>query len=321
MRAPLLALFLATAATFTHAQSWPTKPVSLIVPYAAGGNVDAVARWIEGDLGRRLGQPIVIENIAGAGGVIGTDRAARAKPDGYTLLLSVESTIIAAKLVSPGIVKYDGLKDFQPITLLGTSPLVLVGRPGLKPDTLAELLPLLRSQPGKFTYATSGIGTSLHIAGEMINLRGGVKMTHVPYRVGAQIVTELMGNVVDLAVLPVPLVAEQVKAGKIKAYGITEKERSPALPSVPSLSENGALEGVDLSVWFGVFAPAGTDPAIVARVNREMGEVLKQPEVREKFATFGLRPAGLGPDAFARFLAQESEKFTEVVRAANIKAE
>ena len=314
----ICALLVAAAA---GAQAWPARPLNMIVPYAAGGNVDAVARWVGPELAKRLGQPVVVENVAGAGGVIGTERAARASANGYSILLSVESTIIAAKLVSPSIVKYDGLKDFQPITLLATAPLVLVGKPALAPNTLDELLQLLRAQPGKLNYATSGVGTSLHIAGEMINQQGGVQMTHVPYKAGAQIVTELMGNQVDLAVLPVPLIAEQVRSGKVKAYAVTEPQRLPALPNIPSTAESRALKAVDVSVWFGLFAPAGAERAIITRIHQEAAEILKQDDIREKFANFGMRTAGLGPEEFSRFLVTDFDKFSAVVRAAGIRAE
>lgn len=319
----LVAAFALAAASTTPAlgQSYPSRPVTLIVPYAAGGNVDAVARWVAPELGKRLGQTIVIDNVAGAGGIIGTERAARAAADGHTLLLSVESTIVIAKLVSPSVVKYDGLKDFAPVTLLSSAPLVLVGKPTLPANTLDELLTLMRKEPGKLNYATSGIGTSLHVAGEMFNQLGKVQMVHVPYKVGSQIVTDLMGNQIDLAMLPIPLTSEQVKAGRIKAFGVTEATRSSAMPDVPSMAEHPQLKGVDVTVWFGIFAPAKTDAAIVARLHRELTEVLKDEGLRQKFSVIGMRILGAGPEPFAKFLEAEQKKFGEIVRAGNIRAE
>lgn len=304
----------------THAP-YPTRPVTLIVPYAAGGNVDAVARWVAPELGKRLGQTVVIENVAGAGGVIGTERAARASADGYTLLLSVESAMVIAKLVSPAVVKYDGLKDFAPVTLLSSSPLVLVGRPGLNANSLDDLLKLMRKEPGKLNYATSGIGTSLHVAGEMFNQLGKVHMVHVPYKIGSQIVTDLMGNQIDLAMLPIPLTSEQVKSGRIKAFGVTEATRSPGLPDVPSLSEHPQLKGLEVTVWFGLFAPSKTDPAVIARLHKEASDLLKDEALRQKLATVGMRPLGLPPDTFAKFLEGEQRKFSDIVRIGNIRAE
>ncbi len=317
-------VFTVACLVVTHggiAQGWPVKPISLIVPYAAGGNVDAVARWIAPELGKRLGQPIVIDNVSGAGGVIGTEKASRAAPDGYTLLLSVESTIVIAKLVSPSIVKYDGLKDFAPVALLSSAPLVLVGKPTLAANNLDELLKLIREQPGKLNYATSGVGTSLHVAGEMVNQQAKVQMTHVPYKVGAQIVTDLMGGQIDLAMLPIPLTAERIRSGKVKAFAVTEPQRSQALPGVPSMAEHPDTRGVDVTVWFGIFAPAKVDQAIVVRVQSELAEIVKDTELRQKFANFGMRTIGLGPADFAKFLVAEQSKFAAIVKAGNIRAE
>jgi tripartite-type tricarboxylate transporter receptor subunit TctC len=224
-------------------------------------------------------------------------------------------------MVSPSAVKYDGLKDFAPVTLLSNAPLVLVGKPTLAANNLDELLKLMAREPGRLNYATSGIGTSLHVAGEMFNQIGGVQMNHVPYKVGAQIVTDLMGNQIDLAMLPIPLTSEQVKTGRVKAFGVTEGTRSPALPDVPSMAEHPRLKGVDVTVWFGIFAPAKTDPAIVAKLHRETAEVLKDEGLRQKFGVIGMRTLGLGPEAFARFLEGEQAKFGEIVRLRNIRAE
>lgn len=321
LSAGIFALLVSVSCWAQTATSYPTRSITLIVPYAAGGNVDAVARWVAPELSKRLGHTVVIDNVAGAGGVIGTERAARASADGHTLLLSVESAMVIAKLVSPSVVKYDGLKDFAPVSLLSSSPLVLVGRPGLPANNLDDLLKLMRKEPGKLNYATSGIGTSLHVAGEMFNQLGKVQMVHVPYKIGSQIVTDLMGNQVDLAMLPIPLTSEQVKAGRIKAFGVTEATRSPGLPDVPSMAEHPQLKGLEVTVWFGLFAPVKTDPAIVARLHKESLEILKDDALRQKLAAIGMRPLGLSPEAFAKFLEGEQRKFTEIVRVGQIRAE
>lgn len=315
---------LALAAAFghagAHAQAWPARPITLIVPYAAGGNVDVMARWVAPELAARLGQPVVIENAVGAGGIIGTDKAARAKPDGYTLLLSVESTIVIARMVTPSTVKYDGLKDFEPVTLLGSQPLVLVGKPDLKAGDAKALYADMKASPGKYSYATSGVGTSLHLGGELLKQQGQVSMVHIPYRAGTQIVTDLAGNQVDLAVLPLSMVMQQVQAGKIKAYGVLG-DVSPAMPGIPSITAVGAWKGADVRVWQGVFAPTGTDPAIIARLNTELLEVLKSPDLQKKFTDSGVTRMGLGPKEFAAFLRQESARFGEVVTRGKITAE
>jgi tripartite-type tricarboxylate transporter receptor subunit TctC len=316
-----IALALPGSATAALGQSYPSRPVTLIVPYAAGGSVDAVARIVVPKLSERLGQNVVIENVAGAGGIVGTQRAARAAPDGYTLLFSVESTMAIAKLVQPATVQYDSQKDFQPISLIGTSPLVLAGKKALPAETTDDLIKLLRANPGKFSYATSGTGTSLHVAGEMINMEGKVRMVHVPYRVGAQMVTDLIGNQIDLAMLPLVMALPNYRNGYIKVFGTTEPTRSPVAPDLPSLAEHPDLRKVNVTVWFGLFAPAKTDPVIVARLNQAVAAALEDPDVRAKLAETGLRIVGDSPADFAAFLAQEIEKFSVIVKAANIKAE
>ena len=316
-----VALCLSCIGATAFAQGYPSRPITLIVPYAAGGSVDAVARIVVPKLGERLGQNVVIENVAGAGGIVGTQRAARAAPDGYTLLFSVESTMAIAKLVQPATVQYDSQKDFQPISLIGTSPLVLAGKKALPADTIDELIKLLRANPGKFSYATSGTGTSLHVAGEMINMEGKVAIVHVPYRVGAQMVTDLIGNQIDLAMLPLVMALPNYRNGNIKVFGTTEPGRSPVAPDLPSLTEHPDLRNVNVTVWFGLFAPAKTDADIVARLHQAVAAALEDADVRTKLAETGLRVVGNSPAEFSAFLAQEIEKFSVIVKAANIKAE
>jgi tripartite-type tricarboxylate transporter receptor subunit TctC len=316
-----LALAASAITTAAFGQTYPTRPITLIVPYAAGGSVDAVARIVAPKLTERLGQSVVIENVAGAGGIVGTQRAARAAPDGYTLLFSVESTMAIAKLVQPSTVHYDSQKDFQPISLIGTSPLVLAGKKDLPASTTDELLKLLRANPGKFSYATSGTGTSLHVAGEMINIEGRVSIVHVPYRVGAQMVTDLVGNQIDLAMLPLVMALPNYRGGNIKVFGTTEPTRSPVAPDLPSLTEHPDLRNVNVTVWFGLFAPAKADPEIVERLHQAVAACLQEADVRAKLAETGLRIVGNSPAEFAAFLAQEIEKFSVIVKAANIKAE
>jgi tripartite-type tricarboxylate transporter receptor subunit TctC len=312
------ALLLAPSA---FGQTYPARPITLIVPYAPGGSVDAVARVIAPRLGERLGQNIVVENVAGAGGVTGTQRAARAEPDGYTLLFSVESTMAIAKLVQPSVVQYDSQKDFQPITMIGKSPLVLVGKNSLPAKNLAELMALLRANSAKFSYATSGVGTSLHVAGEMINIEGNVRMQHVPYRVGAQIVTDMMGNHVDLAVLPLVMALPAHRAGNVRIFAITEPARSPLAPDLPSIAEQPELKNVNITVWFGLFAPAKVPAAIADRLQQAVAAVIKEPDTRTKLEATNLQVVGSTPSEFAAFLAKEIEKYAAIVKAANIKAE
>jgi tripartite-type tricarboxylate transporter receptor subunit TctC len=220
-------------------QDYPSRVITLIVPYAAGGGVDVVARVIGQTLAERLGQKIVVENVTGAGGVIGTQRVARAQPDGYTLLFAVENTMAVAKLVQPSVVQYDSQKDFAPISLIGTAPLVLLGKKDLPANNISELMKLLRANPGKYSYASSGVGTSLQVLGEMINVEGKVHMVHVPYRAAPQIVADLVSNQIDLAVLPLNLALALPR----RLREDFRHERARALPARARPAEPGGQSG------------------------------------------------------------------------------
>ena len=303
------------------AQAWPDKPVTVVVPFGAGGGVDAAARIVMPKLAERLGQQVVIDNVPGASGTIGTQRVAKAKADGTTLLFAVASPINVAPLVAPASVRYDALKDLAPIAPVAVSPFVLVGKPGLPAANTAELLALARKQPGKLTYGTDGFGTSLHVTAAMITATAGVDILHVPYKSGPQVLTDVAGGQVDLAVLPVALVQGMVKEGKVKAYGVTSKARSEALPGVPSLSETRELATLDVDSWMGLLGPAGLDPALVARLNKEVAAVLADPAVQKQLADGGMKPMLMVPADFGAYLAKERKALSSVVAANHIKAE
>ena len=303
------------------AQAWPDKPVTVVVPFGAGGGVDAAARIVMPKLAERLGQQVVIDNVPGASGTIGTQRVAKAKADGTTLLFAVASPINVAPLVAPASVRYDALKDLAPIAPVAVSPFVLVGKLGLPAANTAELLALARKQPGKLTYGTDGFGTSLHVTAAMITATAGVDILHVPYKSGPQVLTDVAGGQVDLGVLPVALVQGMVKEGKVKAYGVTSKARSDALPGVPSLSETPALATLDVDSWMGLLGPAGLDPAIVARLNKEVAAVLADPAVQKQLADGGMKPMLMAPAEFGAYLAKERKALSSVVAANHIKAE
>ena len=319
-----LAAAFATLPISSAAQNpWPAaRPISIIVPFTAGGSVDATARLIGQRLGERLKQSVVIENVAGGGGTIGpigTARAAQAAADGYTLLLGADSAIAIAPLVNPAAVRYDALNDLTPIGLVTTAPMLLVARPGLAASNLAEIVSLARAQPGKLSYATSGVGTVLHLAMEMIKQQAKIDIVHVPYRGGAQIVADITGNQVDLAMLISISAVPQVLAKKINGIAVTDGKRLAALPDVATVAESPGFKGFDVVAWTGLFAPARLPTAIVEQLNRELAEVLKSDEVRGKLAQQGALAGSGSAAAFAGFVERERTRYAGVVRAANIR--
>jgi len=318
-----VAFFLAAAAFGAAAQAqpaWPAaRPITIIVPFSAGGSVDVTARLVGQKLAERLKQSVVVENVGGAGGTIGVAKAAHAAPDGYTLVLGADSPIAIARLVNPAAVKYDPLKDLAPVGLVTIAPLVLVARPGLPANTLAEVLKLAKQNPGQLSYATSGIGTVLHLAMELIKDEGKVFITHVPYRGGAQIVSDVVGNQVDLAILVSVTATPNVLAGKMKGIAVTDDKRLPTLPGVPTVAETPGFKGFDVVAWTGLFAPAQTPPAVVERLNRELNEVLRSDEVRGKMQEQGAIGGSGSAAQFASFVQREQERYARIVKAANIK--
>jgi tripartite-type tricarboxylate transporter receptor subunit TctC len=322
MRKLLMSVLMAAALLAgAGAQAWPDKPVTVVVPFGAGGGVDAAARIVMPRLSERLGQQVLIENVPGASGTIGTQRVVKARPDGHTLLFAVASPINVAPLVAPASVRYDARKDLVPIAPVAVSPFVLIGRPGLPAATTAELLALARQEPGRLSYGTDGFGTSLHVTAAMITHTAGVDILHVPYKSGPQVLTDVAGGQVDLAVLPVALVQGMVKEGKVKAYGVTSKALSDALPGVPRLSDTPALSTLDVESWMGLLGPTGLDPAIVARLNQEIAALLADPTLLKQLADGGMKPMQMAPAAFGTYLQRERESLAATISAANIKAE
>jgi tripartite-type tricarboxylate transporter receptor subunit TctC len=300
--------------------AWPAaKPITIIVPFTAGGSVDATARLVGQKLGERLKQTVVVENVPGAGGTIGISKAVQAAPDGYTLVLGADSPIAIAGLVNPVSVRYDALKDLAPIGLVTTAPLVLVARPGLAASTLPEVLALARAQPGKLSYGTSGVGTVLHLAMEMIKERAKVDIVHVPYRGGAQIVTDVVGNQLDLAMLVSISAIPNVASKRMKGIAVTDDKRLAALPDVPTVAEAPGMKGYDLVAWTGLFAPARTPAAVVERLNRELDAVLASDEVRARLGEQGAVPGSGSGASFAAFVEREQGRYAHIVRAANIR--
>ncbi len=303
-----------------QALDFPVRPVTIVVPFPAGGAADFVARTIAPKLSERLKQPVVIDNTAGASGTIGAAKVVAAEPDGYTMLLGSGSEVSIARLTNPKI-KYDGQRDLAPITLVGTQPLLLVGSTGFTARSMDEVLAQARANPGKLNFGTAGVGTPQHLMVELINLEAKVKLFHIPYKGAAPIINDVLGQQLDLAVVTLSGAQAHVKAGTMRAIALSESRRSPAMPQVSSVSETKGLGAVDMGVWSGLLAPAKTPPAVIELLNRELVEVLKQPDVQAKLTDAGYRIATNSPAAFARFIATETDKYRRIVQTANIQSD
>lgn len=313
-----LALALPALLAAPHLARAQSRTITLICPFGPGTNVDAIARVIAPELASRLDRQVVVENVTGAGGTIGTERAARATPDGTTLLLAVESTINVAQLVTPSTVRYDGLRDFAPIHMVATLPLLLIGKPNLAPTSFGALIAASKAQANPFSFGSSGTGTSLHLFGELLVQRTGIRMEHVPYRMGSQMLTEVMSNQLDLAVSTLTSSAPLVRDGKVKGFGISTAARNAFLPDMPTFAEQTGMADLTMEVWQGLFAPVRTDPAFVARVAAAAAEALAQPALQQRIRDLGQTPSQMGPGPMATFLREESARYAQLVRAANI---
>lgn len=315
-------LFVAIAASASQvwAQSapYPQRPISLVVGYPAGGSTDLVARTLALDLATRLGQPVVVENAGGAGGSIGAQKVASAAPDGYTLLVAANNEMAINGLVKKSV-KYS-LKNFTPISLLGSQPLVLTTTPASGIKTTADFLRIAKSKPGQMTYGSSGVGTALHVAGEMVKQQGGVFLTHIPYRGTGPLITDLIGGNLDLGVFVMSSALPLIKSGKLVALGTTESKRSAVTPDVPALSETPALKNVDIGVWFVLVGPAGMPAPVVARLQKALTETLAANDYRKTMEASGSVVPTTQPD-LEKFLVSETEKYRKIVNFANIKDE
>ncbi|MGE8439985.1 MAG: Bug family tripartite tricarboxylate transporter substrate binding protein [Comamonas testosteroni] len=306
---------------FAAADAWPaTKPITLIVPFSAGGNVDTTARLIGQKLGERLHQSIVVDNVPGAGGVLGVSKAVKAPADGYTLLMGFDGPISIAQLVNSAV-KYDAEKDLIPVGLTTIAPVVAVARPGLPAHNLNELIALARSKPGSLTYATSGVGTMLHLAMEMLQERAKIKLVHVPYRGGAQITSDVMGAQVDVGMLTTVSAVPMIQQKKLEGLGVTSAKRIDAIHNVPTFGETAELKGFDLNTWTGLFVPAKTPQAVVTRLATELDAVLKMPDVRKRLEDGGATPGSGTQASFVQFLKKEKAGYAQIVKSANIQAE
>jgi tripartite-type tricarboxylate transporter receptor subunit TctC len=299
-----------------RAQTYPTRPVRLIVAYAPGGVTDIFARLVAQKLGERLGKQFYVENITGGSGNIGMSQAARAAPDGYTILLAFSSYVVNPSLFDK--VPYDPYKDFEPVTLAVTSTSVLSINPSVPANTVDELVALIKANPGKYSFASAGTGTQSHLAGEQFRLLFGLDLVHVPFNGGAPAVAAVVAGHIPLSfVAPAPVVP-QVKEGKLRALATTGKTRSQILPDVPTMTEAGYPD-IEGDSWVGALVPAGTPQDIVAMLNREIAAIIAQPDMLERLATLGYDPVASTPEEFAKRIRIEIESWGKVIRAANIR--
>jgi tripartite-type tricarboxylate transporter receptor subunit TctC len=314
--AALIALALTTVA---QAQPYPSKPIRVIVGFAPGGGADIAARLVGQKLSEALGQPVVIENRPGAGGTLGNALAAKAAPDGYTLLMTASGPHAIAPSLYANL-QYDVQRDFAPITLVNANQYILAVHPSVPAKSVPELLTWLKQQSEPQTYASAGNGTPAHLAAEMFAAMAGVRLQHVPYRGAAPALTGLMSGDVKLLFSDMAVALPHLKEGKVRALAITSLKRSPLAPDLPTLDESG-LTGYEALVWQGLLAPAGTPAEIIARLNAESVRILALPEVRERFASLGASVEPGMPDAFAAVIRRDVDKWAKVIRDANVKAE
>ena len=320
LRATSVGASLALGAGTAAAQAaYPNKPIRLVVPFATGGVTDTSGRLIAEHLSKRLGQQVIVDNKPGASGNIGTQMVATAEPDGYTLLLGFDGTLVINPHVFPKV-GFDTLKDFAPIGKIGDAILILVSHPGVPAKTLKEVIALSKTQSGGLSYGTSGTGGTPHIAGELLKQRTGANLTHIPYKGGGQAMTDLLGGTIPLVYTAVAGAIQHVKSGKLHAVAVSSGQRAPSLPDVPTFIESGVAD-FDINSWVGLLAPAKTPRAIVDKLNTELNAVLNDPVVRERLNTLGISASPGGPERFGRDMARDLARYGQVVKAANIKAE
>ena len=315
----LLLLLLCCLAGPAAAQDWPAKPLRMIVPYAAGGLPDTMARILGARLGELIGQQIVVENRGGAGGIAGTEAVAKAAPDGYTLLVAD----IGQVAINPHLyakLPYDPLRDLAAVSLLGTTSLFLVVNPAVPASSFAELVALARSRPGKLNYGSSGAGSIHHLATEALKAGFKLDIVHVPYKGMGQAVPALLGGQVSILYSALPAIESHVKAGKLKLLAISTLKRSAQAPDVPTVAELG-LPGYDFAPEIGVLAPAGTPPALLGRIAAEIAKAVRQPEVSQRFLQLGIEPVGSTPEAYAARIRAAYDRYAQVVKSSGAKVE
>ena len=305
-------------ATLALAQEpYPTRPVRIIVPFAAGGVADLVPRVVGEKLAQKWGQPVVVENKTGASGNIGMAEGARAAPDGYTLVLAPTGNLTVNPVLFPNL-PFDTYKDLAPVTLLAQSPNVLVVHPSVPAKNFRELIAWAKANPNKLNFASPGEGSGAHLAGELLKIDAGISATHIPYKGIAPAVNDLLGGNVQMMFAGISTVLQHIKSGKLVAIAIASPKRNAQLPDVPTVDESG-LPGFDVTSWYGIVTRAGTPPAIVQKIQRDMAEALQHEDVKARLASLGLEAVGNTPQQFGALIESETRKWTDIVRKANIK--
>jgi tripartite-type tricarboxylate transporter receptor subunit TctC len=316
--AVVASLLLPCAAQGAQTSNYPQKPVRVIVPVTTGGGSDVLARLFSQHLSERLNQPFIVDNRAGAGGVIGSELVARALPDGYTLMVAYA----ASHGINPAIKKlpYDAIKDFSPISLLATAPNVLVVHPSIPAKTVKELIEYIRARQGSVNYASAGVGSAPHLAAELFKHTASVQMNHIPYKGASPAVTDVVGGQVPLTFASMPATLPHVRAGRLRALAVTSAKRASAAPDLPTVSESG-LPGFEVIQWYSFLAPARTPATIIEMLNSEILRIIKVPDVREKLATQGIEPGGSSPAEVRQFMSAEIAKWTKLIRETGLKLE
>ena len=313
----LALLLLSLIATTAFGQAYPSKTVRWIVPFPPGGATDIIARIVAQKMTESWGQPVVVENRAGAAGAIGSDAVAKSAPDGYTILMGTTSTHAVGPAINPKL-PYNTLTDFTPITLVATFPNVLVGHPATA-SSLQQLIALLKANPGKYAFGSSGAGSSTHLTGELFKLMTQTDVNHIPYKGTGPLLNDLMGGQVAFAFDQITAVMSPIQAGKMRALGVASRERNPALPEVPAIAE--VLPGFESVAWVGILGPAKMPQELAARIQLETRRILQLPDIAQRMKELGATPVASPPAEFAAFMAQDTEKWRSLVATAKIKIE
>jgi tripartite-type tricarboxylate transporter receptor subunit TctC len=312
-------IVLVASASPALAQTFPSRPVRIVVPYSAGGGTDIVARAVGQKLAEKWGQSVIVDNRVGANGIIGADAVAKAPADGYTLLMSTPAEVSTNPHLYVNI-PYNAERDFAPVTLIAITPLVVAVNPSVPAKSVQELIALAKDKPGSMGFATPGTGSAQHLSGELLMMSAGIKLVHVPYKGAGQSIPDVIGGQVPMGIYGVLTISQHAKAGRLRMLAVTTPKRSSAYPDLPTLAESG-FPGFDTSLWFGLIAPAATPRPVIGKLRDDVVEALKLPDVKERIASQGAEIVGDTPAEFAAFISAESAKYAKIIRQAGVKVD